>query len=334
MTTGVRESSGIRAMLASAALSSATFALVYAATRRDPTMSPLFASFARVLVNALVIVLPALARGEGRRLVGDRSLPLWLRGLFGAISTMLLFLGIAAVGLGEATFLSASSGVFVALFGPLILGQRSPRRTWYAIAGALVGLALLFHPRLDDLHPFGRGAALGSGLFIALTYLMVARAGRKNPTRAVIFYYCAASLVLHLGWFALRGVTLPKSPIVWGLLGIAGLTAGAAQRFMTIAYRRAPAAQVAAAGYVTPVLSMVIGVVAFGSRPDPLAWLGATVVLLSGAVLPLLRRRPEAPIGVPIATRAFTRALTRALPREWSLPEHGSLRALRIDDSR
>ncbi|WP_231890942.1 DMT family transporter [Methylomonas koyamae] len=279
---------GLLDMLLACLLFSLMNASVFAVRWFDAALPAGVISFFRILANLLILLLPALLRGRTKALFGDGRPSLWLRGLFGASALMLSFAAIVRIGPGESAFLTASSGIFVALLGPLVLGQRNSLRAWLAIIGAFSGVSLLFD--IDDSHNLlGQSMALLSGLLSALAYLMVARAGRSNPPQTVIFYFCLVALPLHALYFAVFGAELPQAYPVWGLLLLVGIFGSGAQHFMTRAYQRAPAALVSSIGYLAPVLSLVWAVVLFGQIPAQSALLGAALIAVFGVLLPFLR---------------------------------------------
>lgn len=261
---------------------------VYALSLFDVGLQPAMASFIRVLANLLLLLIPAIFRGQLRSLFGDCRHSLWLRGLFGALALMLSFAAIARIGPGESAFLTASSGVFVAMLGPAVLGQKNTLAVWLAIVASFCGVSLLFH--FADSHNLaGQSMALLSGFLSALAYLMVAKAGRSNAPRTVIFYFCLVALLVHLCYFCWFGYRLPANSTSWGLLAVIGLLGSGAQFFMTRAYQTAPAALVSSIGYLAPVLSLAWGINLFGQIPGPMALFGTLLILLFGVLLPFLR---------------------------------------------
>jgi S-adenosylmethionine uptake transporter len=176
-----------------------------------------------------------------------------------------------------------------------MLGQRSHRRDWLAIAGALLGLYMLLQPELKDSDLVGRLLGLASGFLAALAYLMIARAGRSNSPRTVVFYFSLVAVLIHLGWFAWRDCSWPADGQAWALALLAGLTGSAAQSFLTRAYQMAPAAQVSAVAYCGPVMSLMLGALLFKQTPNAIALGGCGLVLLSGMLLPFLSARTAKP---------------------------------------
>lgn len=281
---------GLLDMLAACLLFSLMNACVYAIKLFDADIPASVISFVRILCNLAILLVPTLIRGKSAELLGDGRVSLWLRGLFGGIALMLSFTAITRIGPGESAFLTASSGVFVALLGPWVLGQKNSWAVWLAIIGSFAGVSLLFQPDGQVVDLVGRGMALLSGLLSALAYLMVARAGRSNTPQSVIFYFCLVALIVHLAYFAWYGYRLPVGADIWGLLLLAGLLGSGAQHYMTCAYQAAPAAQVSAVGYLAPVLSLVWGIVLFDRLPGLGALFGSLLILLFGVLLPFLRR--------------------------------------------
>lgn len=279
---------GLISMLVACLLFSVMNACVYAIGLCEPELPTPMVSFVRILVNLSILILPTLWRGGCLGLFGDLGLSLWLRGFFGSLALMLSFAAIKLIGPGESAFLNCSSSVFVAMLGPLVLGQKNSPLVWLAITGAMLGLALLFNPRLDGDDFPGRGMGLSSGLLAALAYLMIAKAGRKNSSESIIFYFCLVAIPVHLVYFHLYGFKLPASGDVWVLLLVGSLSGSWAQLYMTRAYQLAPAAAVGAVSYLGPVASLLWGIALFSIQPDGLAWAGCAMVLVFGVALPFL----------------------------------------------
>lgn len=290
-------------MVASCVLFALMGSLVYQIQLYEPEASVLVTSFVRIVVNLVILIGIGLASTGLGDLLGDRRGSLWARGVFGSLALTCSFASIRAIGLGESSFLHASNGVFVALFAPLALKQRNGKRVWLAIAGALVGLFLLFEPRLTDGLPYGRLLALAAGFFSALAYVMIARAGRSNSPNTVIFYFCVTALAFHLLLFLAFGVVWPVKALTWVMLLGAGVFGSFAQVYLTKAYQNAPAALASAVSYLGPVLNLLAGIVFFARVPDGRAFAGAAIVLVFGVILPFVK--------LP-ATRAV--AVGRALP--------------------
>ena len=279
---------GLLCMIAASLMFSLMNVCVYAIGLCEPNLPVAMVSFMRLSINLVILLIPALLTGGGLSLFGDFRLSLWMRGLFGSLALMMSFASIQLIGPGESAFLAASSGVFVALLGPLVLKQQNSPMAWLAILGAMAGTGLLFEPRFDGAVFLGRALALGTGLLAALAYLMVAKAGRSNTTTSIIFYFCMIGVAIHMAYFGVVGYRLPSSGDVWVLLVAGGVSASIAQFYMTLAYQIAPAAMVSAVAYLSPVFSLAWGIALFSRTPDTKGLVGCALVLLFGTLLPFL----------------------------------------------
>lgn len=272
---------------------SALFALmavcVSAAHARDPGLSTWIASTMRAGVNLLALIV--LARGRGAVLWGDRRAALWVRAVTGAASMLLYFVALSHLGAGEAAFLNQTSAVWVALLGPLLLGEATGGLVWLAVVGSLCGLALLATPRELGADLIGRGTGLLSGLLAALAYLSVRRATATNGPVTIIFYFTLLATVVSLGALAMVRPEWPRDPIVNLLLAAAGLAATFGQLGMTRAYAISRAAPIAAASAASPLFTTLLGAMFLDQIPDHRARIGMAVLLVTGMVLPWLADR-------------------------------------------
>lgn len=275
-------------MLGASAGFAAMATCVGLAHRYDPGLSTIVASFGRAVVNLVVLVL--LSIRQPRQLLGDGRWPLWARGIFGSVSLLSYFSALNLVGIGEAAFLNNTSTFWVAALAPVVLKERTRPATWLAIAGSLVGMALLAHPRADPDAALGRAIGLVSGISAAVAYLTVRRASATNPPIAIVFYFTliatgitlVAALATHAPW--------PTDPRTLLLLAGSGVFATFSQLAMTQAYRLAPAAPVAAAGAAGPLLTTLLGIIVLGQMPDAMGIVGMSVLFLAALVLPYLGR--------------------------------------------
>ena len=70
---------------------------------------------------------------------------------------------------------------------------------------------------------------LASGFLAALAYLMIARAGRSNSPRTVVFHFSLVALLVHGVWFAGWGFQLPEGRVAWSCVLAAGVAGTAAR---------------------------------------------------------------------------------------------------------
>ncbi|MCK6523005.1 DMT family transporter [Myxococcota bacterium] len=273
-------------MLGSATLFAGMALAVEHAHRLDPSLSAWVSTAVRSVVS--LVVLLALVRGDPRGLLGDARPALWARGLLGAVSLLSYFAAISMVGAGEATFLMQTSAVWVVVLSPFVLKESSPPLIWAAVVTSLIGVSLLMGASEGDPDLLGRVLGLCSGLAAAGAMMSVRRASRTNTPTVIVFWFSAIGTLVTLAVLVVSGATLPRSPPVWGALVTAALAATFAQLMMTGAYQVGRAPLVAAAGSSSPLLAALGAWWLFGQHPSPRAQLGMALILVSGAVIPLL----------------------------------------------
>jgi len=278
-------------MIMASCLFAVMAALIQLSHAYDKDLSVIAASSIRILFNFIFIVIWGVVFYSPRDLIGDGRKSLWLRGFFGSMSLLLAFSAIRLVGMGEASFLTSSNGIFIALMSPFLLGQPNSWKAWVAILGAFAGIYLIGQPRLHDADPMGRIYGVAAGLCSAFAYMMIAKAGKSNKPITVIFYFTLVGSLLHLVLIATQDISWPSSPVVWTFLFLGAAAATLAQSLMTRSYQLAPATLVAATGYSQPVISFLMSIYFFQMIPDLNSWIGAALVLLCGVVLPFANSR-------------------------------------------
>lgn len=274
-------------------------ALVFQTKVWNADESPLTASFIRVLFNLVIVVALSFVTHDrkGRRLgirglFGNFNTSLWLRGFFGSLSVISVFYAVHAIGIGESSFLNASNAVWVGLLSPWVLKQKNSRLGWLAILSGLFGLYLLYQPELGgETHLMGKTIALGAGLWGAIAYMMIAKAGPSNHPLTIVFYFVFVATLIHLVWFFFQPLQWPADTRSWLALIGAAVAATIAQIFMTLSYQNAPAALASAVSYAQPVFSMLLSVVIFSAVPNERSLLGAAIVVFSGVALPFVQSR-------------------------------------------
>lgn len=279
---------GLLDMLVACLLFSAMSLCVFALSRDPEPVDAPVVGLIRVSVNLVLVLMHALPRGECRLLWGDMRPALWLRGFFGGASLLLSFLSIERIGPGESGFLTATSGLFIAILSPMLTGHSQKLLDWVAISGGLIGLYLLMQPGSGSEDLSGRWMGLCSGFLAALAYLMVSRSARSNPPLTVVFYFCLLALLIHFLWLTQTALGWPKNPRHFLMAVGAGLLGSLAQFFLTRAYQRASAVRVSAIGYLAPLLSLGLSSWVFGIRPGQEALVGSAMILLAGVLLPLV----------------------------------------------
>ncbi len=243
-----------------------------------------------------LIALAALSGIRGFSLLGHNRLILFLSGLAGAATFVLIGLAVRMLPLSEALILLYLFPAFSALLSPWLAGERIPAGSWLWIGTAFLGMAIL-------LWPSGTGPGLGwghliglsSGLAIALSIVLLRRLGSGESAFTAHFYYCLIGALMGLVPLLFSsGPILPRSPDSWlWLIGIS-VTALAANLAMnkSVHYISAPESGVIL--MVEVVAGAAFGVLLFGEHLTLRSGIGALFVLGGGALLTLqpTRRSP------------------------------------------
>jgi len=230
---------------------------------------------ARFLTGIIVILGMALVMRTGLKAVNRW----WLvaRGLIGAASVYLLFRGIQNLGLGQGTILNYTYPIFASLLAPIMIGERI---TWDVLAAGLVsffGIWLVVSPGPISSMNLETILALLGGVGSGFAVVAIKKL-RETETPSIIYLAQCVFGLLVLAWptavssFAFAG-------LAWlVLLGI-GIVATVAQLAMTWAYKHVPATEGSLLAFLTPVLNVILGVLAFGELMKPMTLVGSAIVL-------------------------------------------------------
>lgn len=246
--------------------------------------------FYRSFFAILPVVLYLAYRGELRTAVyTKRPMAHIVRGLIGVTSMGLTFFALTRLPLPEAVTLNYAQPLLVIVFSALFLGEVVRAYRWGAVAVGLVGVLIVSWPKLSL---FGSGAsfeneefigiiaALGAAALSATVMLQIRNLVRTEKSAVIVMWFsltasAVALLTMPFGWHALE---------TWQLafLVSAGFCGGAAQIFMTEAYRHAEASTVAPFEYTSILLAIAVGYFAFGEQPTIHILVGGTIVIAAG----------------------------------------------------
>lgn len=207
------------------------------------------------------------------------------------------FAAVREAGVTLATFVSLGGAPFlVALLAALVLKERPSKALLIALFLAVPGALLLVGlpgPALADGDPFVGTLLAGCAAFSYAAFALQSRrvAGFYDPIQLVLFAFGGAALfVLPLA--LLQGLSVPSSPVVWGLLIYSGLLPTAAAYLLFFAGLRQASATLA--GLLTvlePLSAAVLAWLLFSERLGPAGLLGAGLILLALVISSLGGRR-------------------------------------------
>lgn len=256
--------------------------------------------FFRSLFAFLPLTLLIAHSGGLSALATTRPLGHVLRSMTGLVSMLLFFLAFALLPLAEAIALSFAGPLFLTVLSIPLLGEQVGLRRWAAVIVGFLGVLIIVRPGAGVFGPEAL-IPVGAALAYAFAMIFVRKLSRSETNAAIVFYFTLSCTILSALGLPFVWVT-PTLADLPALIGI-GLLGGAAQLFMTQAFRLAAAAVVAPFEYLAILFGIGFGYAFWGEIPDRWTLLGAAVVVASG--LYILRRE---------ARRRAERALSPADP--------------------
>lgn len=243
-------------------------------------------AFIRFFVGLFAVAVPLLT-GRGFHPVNYG--PLLLRGLLGGGSVLLYFLTIAHLPVGMATLLNSSWPVFVALFTFLFLDEPLHLRALLALLVTSLGviLVVLGGQSTHGSHaamPLGREAVLwglcglASAILSAGAVTTIRSMRRHEGAWEIFFFFCLVGSAVTAVPSALVWVRPTGSELAW--LVVMGLCSVLGQMGLTYALRDVRAITAGIILQLTPIATLLLGVLIFDENPSTLAWAGAVVTIL------------------------------------------------------
>lgn len=243
-----------------------------------------------------------------------------LRTVFGALAMTTNFWAVQALALVQHTVVHLLQPVAVAIFSPLLLGERLRGAAVAALLLALAGsLVVLVPPDWIAAGSLAGAVAMplvpglagvSSAIFSALAHIQLRLAtGTDVPTRldpgappdapeTVVLHFTlvvsilASGIGLALGEFSSLPVGLDLAATI-GRVSAMALAGLAGQLMMSRAYARVEAPVVAIVAYAAIPLSAAIDAFVWGAPVGVTAYVGAAAMVLAGVVLSSSRSDPR-----------------------------------------
>jgi drug/metabolite transporter (DMT)-like permease len=214
----------------------------------------------------------------------------WLqcaRALCLLIATVCSFFAAHLLPLTQATAISFTSPLIVAVIAGPLLGEWIGARRVVAVIAGFAGVLVITHP----------GSGAGNGLFQPAVLLALLTAvvnafysittrllAGRDPSATTLFYTAMVGAILLLPVVPLAWVW-PASPLIWLLLAALGVFATLGHWLLILAHKHAPASLLAPFFYGQLLVTACLGLVVFGEVPDRWTVLGGCIVMGSGLYL-------------------------------------------------
>jgi drug/metabolite transporter (DMT)-like permease len=200
------------------------------------------------------------------------------RGIAGGIGVYVTYLAVVKIGAGRATFIGNTYVIWGALLAAWLLKERLRPAVIVGGVAALGGIGLLTNVFSADAHPDIYDLVAVAGALLSTWVVVTIRQLHATEHTSTIFAaQCAYALAICLVPAAVTFTPLP--PAAWGLLVVAGLTAGLGQLTMTRAFRDLPVAEGSLIQMLVPLGIALGGMVFFHERFSTHEAIGAALIL-------------------------------------------------------
>jgi len=217
------------------------------------------------------------------------------RAVMGLVAVVLYFYAIDHLILADAVMLNNLSPFFVTLFALIFIGEKLTPLKSVALIIAFGGVLLIIKPRFQlDMLPVLAG--LASALLAGAAYTIVRHLRQREDAETIVFYFSLVSVLGMIPFIALDFAIPQDAQWLW--LGGIGVSGALGQFGMTLAYRFAPAAEVAIYNYLTIIIAAVLGFTLWGEIPDAYSIAGGFLIVAAAWLTFRFDRekhRPETP---------------------------------------
>lgn len=282
MTASLRKSNKALAGIGFTVAAVACFAVSDTTAKYVTSMVPLMvALWFRYVVQALittVIILPK--RGVAALRTAHPKFQV-LRGVLLATTSLLAFLSLRYMPVGEFTAIVMITPLVITLLAGTLLGERVSKLRWVLVIGGFVGAMVIIRPGHEA---FQWTALLPLALVATNSWFQVltSRLAKTEDPMTMHFYSgwvgtLLASLALPFVWTPLDSWTL------WAGLGLMGLMGTVGHFMMILAYARTPASTLTPFLYAQIGFAMLGGWLAFSHVPDQWSLVGMAAIAVCGA---------------------------------------------------
>lgn len=204
-----------------------------------------------------------------------------LRGLLLLTSSLLAFLSLRYMPVGEFTAIVMITPLVITLLAATLLKEQVSLLRWLLVAGGFAGTLIIIRPGGSS---FGWTSLLPIALVASNSWFQVLTSKLARTEDPVTMH-------LYTGWTGtlLSSLALPfvwtalPDPWLWAGLGFMGLTATVGHFMLILAYYRAPAATLTPYLYSQIGFAMLGGLFVFSHVPDHLSLVGIVMIAVCGA---------------------------------------------------
>lgn len=233
---------------------------------------------------AVILLAPLVLRAPRATLRTTQPGTIVFRSVVGVVGILMSISALSLLPLGDATTLSFTRVIWIALLAALFMGEAvGPRRVLAVLVG-FAGVAVLMRPGADGLNVgWPHLMALGAALFAALSILSVKRLSRDHSVLTLSAYAAGLGLILSLPFAVAdwRWPTMNQLPLLLSL----GATGLCTLVFYTRGMQLGDAVAMAPIDYLRLVLTAIVGLLIFHEPVTPWLVAGAVLIVVSNLIL-------------------------------------------------
>lgn len=234
-------------------------------------------SFFRAMFGVLVMVPWLIEKGIGTLRTPHTKMYV-ARGFFSTVAMYGWFGGLTLIPLADATAISFTFPLFIALAGVILLKEPAHATRWVALAVGFGGTLIVVRPGFEEVNT-GVFLVIGAGISISLSAMILKVMLRTDhPDKAAIYQS------IYMLPFALIGVLFVWVWPTWDqwLWAFAlGAASTSAQRFYSRAFATGDVGSIAPFDFTRLIFAIAIGFVVFSQLPDVWTIVGAMVIFAS-----------------------------------------------------
>nr|WP_232533290.1 MULTISPECIES: DMT family transporter [Ramlibacter] len=269
---------GIGLVLAASACFSALDTTTKGVSASVPLLMALWFRYAFQALATTAVVLP----WRGTAALRTRHLPFQcLRGVLLLTSSLLAFLSLRYMPVGEFTAIVMMAPLAVTLLAATVLKEHVSRLRWTLVAGGFAATLVIIRPGGES---FSWAMLLPLGLTVTNAWFQVLTSKMARTEDPVTMHLYTGWVGTLLASLALPFVWTPvHDPLLWVGLCFMGLMGTVGHFLLILAYRNAPAATLTPYLYSQIGFAMLLGWLVFSHVPDGWSLLGMVTIAICGA---------------------------------------------------
>ena len=229
----------------------------------------------------VVVMIPWVMRA-GLGVMRTRNTGLYAgRGVLSTAAMYGWFGSLALIPIADATAISFTFPLFIALFGVIFLRESAHPMRWTALLMGFAGTLVIVRPGFQEVN-VGMVMVIGAGLCIASSAMMLKVAIRTDQPDTAVLYQSVYMLPFAIVGAALVWEWPTLEQWLWGLL--LGAASATAQRFYTRAFAVGEAGAVVPFDFARLPFAVVLGFLVFAELPDLWTVAGAAIIFGSSIV--------------------------------------------------